>query len=148
MSKKSTVEKVIFPEITNPEQKAQMIKDNCDSIIPNFSYHKKLTHEELNDCREELGEKMIEVDNLEEELKELSKGLKEKIKPLKKVVKEQLKMIREKGCQITDSVYVLKSDTDYCIYNSEGELIESRPLKESEKQTGIFQTLRKTGTEK
>jgi len=137
---------LFFQEEKNPEKKAQLIKDNCDEVLENYSYTKKFTPDELDEFKDELSEVSIEEDNLQEELKELSKGLKEKIKPKKEQKKILLKRLREKSEMIKDSVYVLKDEENYCVYNSEGELITSRKLKQSEKQKTIFQTIRKTGT--
>jgi hypothetical protein len=139
------VEKLIFQEIKKPEQKAQTIRDNCDEVLSNYSYMRKFSQEELEDFKQELSENSIEIDILETELSEVKKEFKDKLKPKKQEVKIILKALREKVKEVKDEVFVLKDNDFYCIYNSEGELIESRPLRPAEKQTTIFQTLR-TGT--
>jgi hypothetical protein len=139
------IEKLIFQEYDS-EKRKEMLKDNCDEAISNYSYVKKFSSEKIEELKDELSEVSIEQDNKEEELKELSKGLKEEIKPLKEQKKRLLKNLREKSEMINETVFVLKDDANYNVYNSEGELLETRKLKPNEIQKTIFQQIRKTGT--
>jgi predicted RNase H-like nuclease (RuvC/YqgF family) len=130
-------EKQIFAEVENPEKRAQLIKDNCDEILKN-SFMKKFSEDEIDEYKTELSENSIELDTLQTELSELKKEYKEKMKPKSTRVKFLLTCLRQKAIAVTDDVYVLKSETEYCIYNSEGKLLSSRPLKASEKQKTIY----------
>jgi len=135
-------EKQIFEEIISPEVKAQTIRDNCDEIIEKYSFMRKFSDEEIDEYKTELSENSIELDTLKTELDELRKEFKNKMNPKTERLKFLLKCLREKAVAVTDEVYVLKSDTEYCIYNSEGELLSARLLKPSEKQKTLRMALR------
>jgi hypothetical protein len=135
-------EKMIFQEIENPETRAQAIKDNCDEVLPNYAYMRRFTDEELTEFKNEFSEESIELDTLKTELENISKGIKEKMKPRKQNLKQLLKNLREKAEQFKEECYVLKSETTYDIYNSEGELLYTRALKTNEKQKTIQMKLR------
>ena len=134
-------EKLIFQEMEGAER-AQAIRDNCDEVIPNYSYLRRFTDEELTEFKDQLSDESIELDTLKTELEELSKGIKEKMKPRKQQLKQLLKNLREKAEQFQEECYALKSETTYDIYNSEGELLFSRALKPAEKQKTIQMKLR------
>jgi hypothetical protein len=135
-------EKQIFEEILTPEKRAQAIRDNCDEVIPNYSFMRKFSDEEMEEYKTELSDNSVELDTLKTELDEMKKEYKEKMKPKATRLKFLLKCLREKAVAVTDEVYALKSDTEYCIYNSEGELLLSRSLKPSEKQKTLRMALR------
>lgn len=135
-------QKQIFEEIADLEQRARAVKDNCDEVIPKYSFMRKFTDEEMQEYKNELSDNSVEVDILQTELEEIKREYKEKIKPKAQRLKFLLKCLREKAVGITDEAYVLKSDTEYCIYSSEGELLLARALKPAEKQKTIRMALR------
>ena len=137
-----SVEKVIFQEIEDQNRRASAIRDNCDEIIPDYLYMRKFTEDEIIEYKDELSENSVDLDSLKTEMEEITKDIKNKMKPKKERLKYLLKCLREKAISVKDECYVLKSDTNYCIYNAEGELVFSRPLKPSERQKTINMALR------
>jgi hypothetical protein len=124
-------------------------KDSCDKVVKNFSYFKKFTPSEMDEMKDNLADKSIELNALEEDYEEIKSDHKAKTKPIKKAISGLLENIKAKGQTISEEVYQINDyeNNRALFYNKEGEEVFSRPLKADEKQTTIYSMARKkTGT--
>jgi hypothetical protein len=135
--------KFIFQDVGDMHHRHELIKDNCDEIVP-YSYLKRLTDEELSGLKDDLSENAIALDAIEQEFDAIKKEFKEKTKPYKERIKSLLVFLRDKGISVNENCYVLKDESTYNIYSKEGELLMSRPLKPAETQKTLQMELRKT----
>lgn len=131
-----------------PEAKREsFLKDNCDSVVEK-GYMKRLTTDKVQQSKESLSETAIQINDIEEEKKAALKQYKDELGPLFKQRNELLKSIKEKAVYIKENCYKFVDQDEKMVgfYNSEGDLIESRPAIADELQGTIFQIARKTGT--
>jgi predicted RNase H-like nuclease (RuvC/YqgF family) len=132
----------IFQDVEDLGSRLDLIRDNCDEVIPKYSYMRKFTDEEIDEYKSNLSDDSVEIDTLKDELEDIKKDYKAKMKPKEKRLKFLLKCLREKAISATEECYAMKNETHYCIYNSQGELIFSRLLRPAEKQKTIFMAQR------
>ena len=124
-----------------------LLKDNCDAVEP-IGYTRRFTPDELNQRKEELADVSIIISEIEAEKKEIDAQFKWRRKPhdeRKAILLEQLKnkseFVREECYKFLDHNSRLA-----LFYNSDGELVSSRPLMPQEMQKTIFMEMR-TGTD-
>lgn len=128
-------------------QRVAFLKDNCDQVEEK-GYMKRFTPEQVQQMKEELAEASIKINDIQIEKKEANKDFKFKLDPLQVERKILLEGIKKKA-EYTKEICYKFVDTDEKMvgfYNSEGDLIESRPASPDELQGTIFQINRKTGT--
>jgi hypothetical protein len=125
-------------------------KESCDKVVENFSYFKKFTPAEMDEMKDNLADKSIELNALQEEFDEVKSLHKDKTKPIKKAISGLLTNIKAKGQTIVEEVYQIniQEENRAYFYNQAGEEVFSRPLKADEKQKTLFSIEResKTGT--
>ena len=122
-------------------------KESCDKVVENFSYFKKFTPAELEEMKDELAEKSIELNAIEADFRDVKKMHKDRVKPIKNAVVSILGHIKDKGITVVEEVYQINDHESNraFFYNSNGEEVFSRPLKADEKQKTIF-SIERTGT--
>ena len=120
---------------------------NCDAIEEQ-TYTRKFTAEELNLRKEKLAETSIEIQEVEEDKKKSNDLFKEQLKSLNgdklllvKELKSKSETVKEKCFKFLDH-----DERMAHFYNSEGELVHSRPIQPQEMQKSVF-TLGKSGTD-
>lgn len=130
-----------------PMQRIAFLNDNCDTVEEK-GYMKQISQEEIRYMKDELAETGIEINDIEEEKREVTKVFKSKIDPLKIQRKTLLTNIKNKAIYTKENCYKFVDQEERMtgFYNSEGDLIESRPASADELQATIFQDMRKTGT--
>jgi hypothetical protein len=126
--------------------RASFLSDNCDKVVE-MGYMKRFTPEQIQEKKEQLSETDIKINDNEEAKKEVLKDFKVQLKPLTDQRKQLLTNIKQKAEYITEKCYKFIDNEDKMVgfYNSEGELVESRPATVDELQGTIFQISR-TGT--
>lgn len=126
-----------------------MLADNCDAVEQK-TYNRSLTNEELDVIKEELAGASIRLEDIDAEKKAAMELFKERIKAAKAEVQAALKMLRTRSEEVTEDCFKMSEidSTEVGYYNSLGELIESRPMRPSERQRTIpFTSVTKTGTD-
>ena len=140
------MEKQLGKDYTNKDQRIAFLKDNCDTVAEK-SYLKQFTPDELQQKKEQLSEASIEINDIEEEKKEMLAEIKTRLEPKTTFRKELLRDIKHKASMKKEECYKFIDQTGRMVgfYNSDGDLIESRPAFADELQGTIMQILR-TGT--
>jgi hypothetical protein len=123
-----------------------LLKSQCDAV-EETGYTRRFTPDELNQRKEELADVSISISEIEAEKKLADADFKYRRKPhdeRKTVLLEQLKnkseFVRENCYKFIDHDERLA-----LFYNSDGELVSSRPIMPQEMQKTIFGQMR-TGT--
>lgn len=140
------MEKQLGHEYPEGKQRESFLKDNCDAV-ENKGYMKPYTTDQLVEMKENLAEASISLNDIEVEKKAAIEVFKLQAKPLQTLKQELLQNIKHKA-EFVDEVCFKFIDTtakEVGYYNSEGNLIESRPAFGNELQATIFQVSR-TGT--
>jgi len=121
-----------------PEQKIQFLRDNAMQIEKQ-NVKVMFSEEELSEMKSNLSDISIEENELKDELKEISKDLKDKIKFKRENIKGLLKYLKDKHRLENQEVYLIDDQDNGLMitYNQDGDVIESRKLRQSEKQTRI-----------
>lgn len=132
----------------SPEERERILSNSCDQIEERY-YTRKYTQEEINDTRADLADISLRIADKEEEKRAINEQLKADMKPLVERRTTILGQLKAGGERVKGNVYKMtdpdKNEVGY--YNSEGMLIEERPMREDEKQRSVFQIMRNTGTD-
>lgn len=132
------MDKIFMPDVS-PDERLQMLKDNCDSSSEE-TYYKSLEETDLIEKREDLTTKMIELDDLDKELL-VAKGVhKLASDPLKKAIGTILYEIKTAKAEITGRLFNIADHKEgYMLtYDESGELVRSRKLRTEERQGRLF----------
>lgn len=137
------MQKVLFQEITDLEERKQLLLDNADAVVE-VDYHKPFTSDEMATLKTEFAEKHIRIATLEEKIKDFKDQINIELKPLKDEVTEIRENLKSKGKNVNEKCYQFldKEERMICIYNSEGILVSSRPATRDELQMTIQAELR------
>jgi len=113
----------------------QMLKDNAERT-EEFQYPRELTPDEILELKDELSSESITLSKLEEKKKESMAEFKAEIKPVKAEEQRILQLLRTRSEEVEEKVYLLADQEEgmMCYYNSKGELVHSRLLRQNEKQ--------------
>ena len=116
-------------------QRVLFLKDNCEKI-DEIGYMKQFSPEEIAEKKDKLAEVSIEINDIEEEKKEVLKGFKESLTPLTEHKTTLLGHIKKKAEFVTEECFKFVDHTDRMVgyYNSEGVLVEARPMRPDESQ--------------
>lgn len=131
-----------------PEERAQMLHDNCDKI-QQTEYSKSFDEQEIASKKHELVTAILRIQQLKDELDKVKKEYKEKLKPHEVSKTELMDDIKYSARPVIEDCFVfLEHDENKAyIFNSEGEMVLSRPLTPDERQKTIHMVSReKTGT--
>jgi len=133
------MEKHLGKEYSDSER-IKFLKDNCDDV-EEMDYMRQFTPDELLEMKEELSNVAITMDDLEEEKKDLTSTLNAKLKTQKVRKKRLLKGLKQKSELVTEDCFKFIDENTRMVgfYNSEGDLITSRPAMGNELQKTIFQ---------
>jgi hypothetical protein len=137
------MDKQLFSEM--PEVKrVQMLRDNCDGA-EEVGYMKHFSPQQITEMKDDLSEVAIQINDVNEEKAEAMKDYKERLKPLAETKKVLLRNIKQKAEFVTEQCFKFVDITDRMVgyYNTNGELISSRPMRSDEGQL----TIRMTGTD-
>ncbi len=137
------MDRILGLELAGP-QRVQLLEANCEKI-EEIGYMKQFSPDEINSMKDELSEVAISINDIEIERKEAMKAFKLQVEPLKTVKTTLLKNIKTKAEYVRENCYKFVDFDDRMVgyYNSEGLLIEARPMRPDEGQRTINL---KTGT--
>lgn len=133
------MEKQIGQEYKSQEQRVRYLKDNCNKIEEK-GYMKAFTTEDMQGYKENLANVSIEINGLELRKKSYTANIKDQLKPLIEERNEILENIEHKAKYVKELCYKFTDEEERTTgyYNSNGELIESRPATADELQPTIF----------
>lgn len=116
--------------------------------VENYSYMQPFTPEEMEQKRVELADKAIKLRGFEKELDEIKDSFKKKMKPIQKEVDSLLTNLHQKAEAREEDCFVFfEQGIGMAIYyNQDGVEVGRRPLYPAERNTTIFNELRKEGT--
>ncbi len=142
------MEKTLGKEYTRSSERRAFLKDNCDCVVEK-GYMKAFAPEKVTELKEKLAETSIEIGEIEEAKKAAAAQYNAELKPLLEEKSSILRGIKERAEYVKEECYKFVDQEDKMVgfYNSDGDLIESRPANPDELQGTIFQLGRKTGTD-
>jgi hypothetical protein len=138
------MEELLYDGKTRAE-KIELLKANClqkeDSRLKFF-----FSEDDIDEMKSRLAEESIEREQNEDELRQISKATRTKIKENTRRIKELLVFLKDKFEYRTEEIYHFDDQQEGLMltYNGDGELIATRKLRPSEKQTRIFDINQKT----
>lgn len=130
------------------EEREAFLRNNCDGV-EEVSYSRAFTPEELAEQRELLTDADIMLADIEKAKKEAMDGFKEQAKPYVEQKNKAIENLKAKAETVIEECYKYFDEETKMIgfYNSEGNLVNSRPAFPNEMQKSVFAELRKTGTD-
>ncbi|MBV5282198.1 MAG: hypothetical protein JZU53_07155 [Paludibacter sp.] len=147
MAKKNSLDKALGQEIADLNERENYLRANADGI-ESLEYMKRFDPEKVTLLKNDLSDLSIIINDVEIDKKETAKAFSDQLKPLKKQKTELLKNIKEKAELVNERCYKFV-DHDARMtgfYNSEGELVNARPMTPDEAQATIYSMDRQTGT--
>ena len=141
------MDKVLGQEVKSLKARIEYLEANCHGIEEK-GYMKQFTPEQIAGMKDKLAEASITINEIELRKKEAMEAFKNELKPLETEVKELLKGIKEKAEFVEEQCFKFVFDDERMVgyYNSEGVLIEARPMRPEEMQTAMFVPIQRTGT--
>lgn len=140
------LEQKMFADLSARERETIM-RSNSDGT-EEISYTKEFSHDDIAAKKDELAEVSIEKSEIEEEKKEVIAEFKMRIDPIKDRINALLTDLKHKSEYVKENCHKFVDRESQMVgyYNSEGDLVYSRPLNASEKQVSLNEAIRKTGT--
>ena len=129
----------LFNGQETPEEIRRILGENSEGK-EDVTYPKYLTEEELTQVREAYTNRLVEVEEFDEELATAKKVHKDAVAPLKAENKEDLRTLRKKYKEVNESVWKMQDFKGGMIelVNDRGEVVSSRRMKPEEKQGNVF----------
>lgn len=125
-----------------------MLEDNCDKV-EELGYMKPFSSDQLLAMKDRLSEVSITINDIEVEKKAQVALYKAQIKPLSEERRTLLDNIRNRAEHVKENCFkfVDQEAGEVGYYSADGVLIESRPIRQDERQKTIMSLGRKTGTD-
>lgn len=103
-------------------------------------FFKKLTPEELTSRNSDYAQAALRLSDKQDEFEQVKEDFRGKIKEMEAMQVIRLSEIRSKGKWIQGQTYMIDDQVEGVmhIYDVDGELIETRPLRAEEKQTSLL----------
>ena len=141
------MEKLLFQDYS-PEERLEMLQNNCDKVIEDYGYEKPLSKDQLKAIKDKLSSASVSLHDVQEEKKEADKEFNEQIKNFKGTIAESVKQLKTRTTYTCEQCFELidYDEKKVGIYNREGILIEERPAKLNELREPRNMFAQKTGT--
>lgn len=135
------MQKRIFEHLS-PVDRIRTLEDNALDVVDEFVYQRELSEEELSDLREEFASIHLELKRLEEKKADAVAELNVKIKENKIKAAAHLQVIGNGRETLTGKVFFLQdfAEGKIKIYDSEGILVAEKPMRNADRQGGLFAT--------
>lgn len=130
------MDKILFPEVTDPVRRLRLIEDNCETIVDNYEYRRQFSTEEIDKMKSDLSDCLIKLQILAEKLDTIKKDYKQQMDPVTEKKLEMIKGIREGAEKVIGTCYLFKQENEIGIYSPQGVLI-SVPRKDQGVQKSI-----------
>lgn len=139
------IQKDLFQDLPT-EARSGMLRSHAYDVVTEV-VQRQHTDEKLEQFKEELSEKSVELARMMEERKAMVAEIDSKIKPLKTEVGEIVGQLRNRYVETEEEVFYLDNQAEGLMekFDSNGKFLGSRRLFPKEKQSKI--TSLKTGTE-
>ena len=133
-------------EFSEGKARKDFLNANCDAV-ENVGYTRRFTAEELAKMKENLSETAIRINDIEIAKKEAMKAIKKELDPLNEDKVDLLEKLKNKSEFVEEDCYkfIDHEAREVGFYNTEGELVYSRPIQPQEMQKTVFQ-MQRTGT--
>lgn len=130
-----------------PVERLNMLEANASNVEPDYVYQKEYTPEEMEEMKDRLATDVIEVRKIDSEMRKATAGFRARLKEIQNRINTTAQDLKIKSREVSEKCYVLKDieSRELGIYNADGQLVYSRPLKPTEYQRTI--EFSKTGTE-
>lgn len=141
------MEKLLFQDYS-PEERLEMLQNNCDKVLEDYGYEKPLSKDQLKAIKDKLSSASVSLHDVQEEKKEADKEFNEQIKNFKGTIAESVKQLKTRTTYTCEQCFELidYDEKKVGIYNREGILIEERPAKLNELREPRNMFAQKTGT--
>ena len=141
------MEKLLFQDYS-PEERLEMLQNNCDKVIEDYGYEKPLSKDQLKAIKDKLSSASVSLHDVQEEKKEADKEFNEQIKNFKGTIAESVKQLKTRTTYTCEQCFELidYNEKKVGIYNREGILVEERPAKLNELREPRNMFAQKTGT--
>ena len=141
------MEKVLFQDYS-PEERLEMLQNNCDRVIEDYGYEKPLSKDQLKAIKDKLSSASVSLHDVQEEKKEADKEFNEQIKNFKGTIAESVKQLKTRTTYTCEQCFELidYDEKKVGIYNREGILVEERAAKLNELREPRNMFAQKTGT--
>lgn len=133
------MEKSLGKEYTNPHERKAFLRDNCEVVVEK-GYMKPFSPEKITELKETLSEISIEISEIEDAKDAAMADFKAQLKPRIVEKGKILRGIKERAEYVKEDCYkfIDMDDRTTGFYNSDGDLIESRPANPEELQISLF----------
>lgn len=134
----------LFSSKIEPAERVRFLEDNCDRVLKNYPYIRRLSEDELQNLAVEMGENAVQIEVIEDRKREVMAEFKAEMDPFKDRNKVILKSLRSRVEEERGTVYEFRDFDDGKVYvfNNRGEKIESRRLRPDERQGSIMRQIR------
>ena len=141
------MEKLLFQDYS-PEERLEMLQNNCDKVIEDYGYEKPLSKDQLKAIKDKLSSASVSLHDVQEEKKEADKEFNEQIKNFKGTIAESVKQLKTRTTYTCEQCFELidYNEKKVGVYNREGILVEERPAKLNELREPRNMFAQKTGT--
>jgi hypothetical protein len=134
-----------------PVTNIAFMESNADEILPDYTYQRILTEEEMVNERETFTELSIQLAQIEEQKAQMMAEINARKKAKKTALTKSLILLRVGRMEVTENVYLIKDENELKVgtFNWKGEIISERPMKQTERQRNLFKEpiTYKTGTD-
>ena len=132
-------DKNLFPNMTEADR-VRALEQQAYSTATGYSFTKFFTEVEVTAMQKDLSQVLIKLDGMEEAFKETKTAFNDSVKPLKEQIKDLISSIKHKSCMIVDDVFMFDNQEEkiMAVYDRDGNLIETRPLRPDERQLHIL----------
>ena len=143
------MDKTLGKEYTNPHERRAFLRDNCDSVVEK-GYMKQFAPQAIQVFKDRLSEVSIEISEVEDAKKAAATQYAAELKPMQVEKSTLLRNIKERAEYVKEECYKFVDHENRMVgfYNSDGDLVESRPASPDEYQRSIFQMSRSTASER
>jgi hypothetical protein len=137
----------IFQTVPVGRERETMIDVNARGV-EEMKVAQYYTQEELAAMRADYVQKQTEIAQLIEQLDKVKSEINGKLKPLTKDTQYALEQIRRGYVDVEEKVYLYDDQREGLMkyYNRLGELVYSRPLAPTERQTNVISMARAVGS--
>lgn len=131
--------KTINQNVSDPEDRLTLIKDNSSAIEDDQPYFHQFTDKEIDDMKTDLSREAIEMEKLESEKRTFMDEWKERFKPTKEEFKRLVKGVHSGQEERRGTLYGYDDQEGgmMIFYNQHGIEVYSRNLRPEELQMNI-----------
>lgn len=119
------MDKLLFQDVS-PEERLQMLKDNCENLLEDYNYDKPLSADQIRVIKDKISGAAVDLNDVQNEKKDADKQFNDRIKSIKSIIAENVKQLKERktfACELCFQFIDYEEGMAY-IYNKDGQLVE------------------------